>query len=76
MLVLIVIAVSCSRRDPTLEQVTRETLAHRSEVDYSFRNDPDSPFNRDTTIRYDGIKWFPPDPKYYFQSRLYRYERP
>ena len=68
--------VSCSQRDPLAEQFIRETLAHRSEVDAAFRNDPDSPFNRDTSVRYEGIEWFPPDLKYVFHSKLYRYAHP
>ncbi|MBI1803789.1 MAG: DUF1684 domain-containing protein [Ignavibacteriae bacterium] len=75
-LLLTIIVASCSQRNSSTEQIVQETLAHRSEIDSSFRNDPDSPFNRDTSIRYEGIKWFPPDPQFYFRSKLYQYERP
>ncbi len=56
--------------------IVNEILAHRADVDSSFRNDSDSPFNKDASIRFEGIKWFPADIHYYFQSRLYRYETP
>jgi len=65
---------SCSQRDPNADQIIRETMAHRSEVDYFFRSDPESPFNHDTSVRYEGIKWFPPEPEFSFRSKLFRYE--
>jgi len=57
-------------------RIVNEIIAHRSEADSFFRNDPDSPFNKDTTVHYEGIKWFPPDVRYVFRTRLFRYERP
>jgi uncharacterized protein len=63
----------------TVEDSTRiinEILTHRSSVDSSFRSDPQSPFIRDTSIRFTGIKWFAPDLKYYFKSILTKYEKP
>jgi uncharacterized protein (DUF1684 family) len=51
-------------------------MAHRAEVDSEFRFDPHSPFNRDTTIRYEGIKWFPPDVHFHFKSKLYHVDHP
>jgi uncharacterized protein (DUF1684 family) len=55
-------------------RIVNEILAHRAQVDSTFRNDPDSPFNRDSTIHYEGIKWYPPDVRFHFVSRLIRYE--
>jgi uncharacterized protein len=57
-------------------KIVQEILAHRSEVDSAFEHDPSSPFHRDSSIQFTGIKWFPPDIKYYFKSKLYRYEQP
>ena len=57
-------------------RIVNEIVAHRAEADSFFRNDPDSPFNHDSTIHYEGIKWFPPDIRFYFRSRLYRYDNP
>ena len=56
--------------------VIKDILNHREEADTFFRHDPDSPFNRDTSIRYEGIKWYPPDVHFCIESRLYRYDRP
>ncbi len=57
-------------------KIIEEILAHRKEVDSIFQNDPASPFNRDTSVHFKGIEWFPPDVKYYFKSKLYRYKIP
>lgn len=57
-------------------RIVQEILVHRATVDSFFRHDPDSPFQRDTGITYDGIRWFPPDPAFYFQSKLYCYDTP
>lgn len=50
--------------------------AHRAALDSMFRFDPDSPFLRDSTIHYEGIRWFPPDLHYYFRLRLFRASSP
>ena len=57
-------------------RIINEIVAHRSEVDSAFRFDPSSPFKRDSGNNFDGIKWFPPDVRYYFKSKLFRYEKP
>ena len=63
-----------SRKDSI--RIVEEVLNHRKEVDDDFRNNPDSPFNLDSSIRFDGIKWFPPDVNFHFLSRLFRYQTP
>ncbi len=83
LLVLGALLLSCAGR-PKLPLISaadsaaaiRENLAHRKEVDEFFTHDPGSPFRRDTTITYDGIRWFPIDPAYRVTSLLYRYETP
>lgn len=57
-------------------KIIRDILAHRVEVDSAFRNDPTSPFRRDSSVFFTGVKWFPPNLKYYFKSKLYRFEHP
>ncbi len=76
--------ICCGRKSSTVSRwtpedstrIVKEILAHRSGVDSSFRSDPQSPFVRDTSIRFTGIKWFHPNLKYYFTSKLGKYERP
>lgn len=56
--------------------IVQDNITHRSEVDSSFRYLESSPFKRDTTIEYHGIKWFPIDPRYRGISQLHRYANP
>ena len=56
--------------------IVQDNAAHRTEVDHFFRTDPGSPFLRDTTIRYTGVRWFPIDPRYCGLSVLHRYDQP
>ena len=78
-----VILASCSRRPvfPPLSSadstsIVNENLAHRDTVDLFFRNDPGSPFLRDSSIAYHGIQWFPVDPRFCGHSVLHRYADP
>ncbi len=56
--------------------VVQDNLMHRAEVDSFFRFEDGSPFRRDTTIRYHGIRWFPIDVRYRATAVLHRYDRP
>lgn len=85
MLLVLSLAVGCQsqqeHRQPRWSstdslRIVEEVLAHRAAADSFFRNDPDSPFQHDTSITYNGLRWFPPDPDFYLQSKLYRYENP
>jgi len=78
-----VLLSSCAKR-PASKQLTaadsirivQENLAHRAEADSFFRNDPGSPFVRDTTIEYHGVKWFPIDVRFRGVSLVHRYANP
>jgi uncharacterized protein (DUF1684 family) len=54
----------------------QDNQTHRKDVDEFFTHDPGSPFLRDTSIRYDGIRWFPIDPAFRVTSLLHRYANP
>jgi uncharacterized protein (DUF1684 family) len=56
--------------------IVNDNLAHRAEADSFFRYADDSPFKRDTTIEYHGIKWFPIDVRFRSVSLLHRYAKP
>ena len=45
-------------------------------MDSFFVYDPGSPFKRDSSITYTGIKWYPVDPRYAVRSAIHRYENP
>src|SRR6266404_5290746 len=82
-LLLLLLADGCARRlqTPSLSpqdslRIVGQILTHRAEADSFFRSSPDSPFNRDTTIRYRGISWYPPDVRFTVRSLLFRYANP
>lgn len=56
--------------------IVEENVKHRAAMEEFFRSSPDSPFQRDTTIHYDGIKWYPINPYFRGRSVLHRFERP
>jgi uncharacterized protein (DUF1684 family) len=77
------LAGSCARKPhvPPLSPsdsaaIVQENIAHRTEVDEFFRTDTASPFLRDTTTRYHGIRWFPIDPRFRGHSLLHQYAAP
>ena len=67
-----VLATGCSRKPPLPVLTSADSLAivqdnlrHRESMDEYFRTSPSSPFSRDTSITYQGIRWFPIDaPEY------------
>ncbi len=83
-LMLVLLLGSCAREKnglPPLSPadslaIARDNTVHRAQVDEFFGSDPDSPFQRDTSISYHGLKWFPVNPRYCVHSVLHRYEHP
>jgi uncharacterized protein len=76
-------AFSCTQqvRLPALSaadslKIATENQAHRESVDEFFRTDPGSPFRRDSSIAYHGLRWFPINPRYRALSILHRYDHP
>ncbi len=74
--------ISCKPRDERLRvstsdsvAIVRDNLAHRAAVE-DFMKGPDSPFGRDTTVEFHGIKWFPINPVFRGKSVLHRYDDP
>lgn len=56
--------------------IVQENIRHREEMDDFMGNSPDSPFRRDTSIAFHGLKWFPVNPYYRGRSVLHRYADP
>jgi uncharacterized protein (DUF1684 family) len=56
--------------------IVRNNLTHRANADSSFRSGEGSPFLRDTTIRFTGLRWFPVNVRYRGESILHRINRP
>lgn len=80
---LTLVLASCSKRPslPALSPADRasivnDNIAFRAEQEVSFKEDENSPFNRDTSISFHGLRWFPVDPRYRVHSVLHRYDTP
>jgi uncharacterized protein (DUF1684 family) len=79
-IVLSALLASCTSK-PELRAVTQTdsvailtaNIQYRAEVDSFFRYDSGSPFQRDTTIAYHGIRWFPINVHFKVASILHRY---
>jgi uncharacterized protein (DUF1684 family) len=78
-----IVCSSCGRRDglPPISPadslaILEDNTMHRAEVDAFFRKDPASPFVRDTSIQYHGLKWFPVNPAFRGESVLHLYADP
>lgn len=77
LLVTALITSSCkeSRLDsPEMKKYVDELMNERKEKDYSFQFDTDSPFNRDTTITFNPLKYFEPNPDFIFKSKLIQFD--
>ena len=73
----------CARPQPPVRlsaadslAIVKENASHRASVDSFFVYDPGSPFKRDSSITYTGIKWYPIDSRYTVRSAIHRYETP
>ncbi|MCX8057124.1 MAG: DUF1684 domain-containing protein [Ignavibacteria bacterium] len=74
-LVLALIFISCSNKKINPEYL-KEIEEYRARKDSSFRYDPNSPFNRDKSVKFTGLKYFEVNPDFVFKSKLYRYALP
>ena len=83
-LLALLLAAGCTGKEPRLPALSAadsatiidENLAHRDAMDLFFQTDPSSPFMRDTSVDYNGIRWFPINPLYRGTSMLHRYANP
>jgi len=75
LLLLVLLFASCSKKsvDP---QYLKEIEDYRKQIDSTFRYSPDSPFKRDTTVKFTGLKYFDVNPDFVFKSKLYKYAIP
>lgn len=59
---------------PEQEQYIKEIETKRGEKDNEFRNDPSSPFNAKSKVRFEPLKYYDVDPAFVFKSKLTGYE--
>lgn len=57
-------------------RIAGEIAAHREAADDFFRNDPDSPFRRDSAAHFAAINWYPADLRFRFECELHRVDPP
>lgn len=70
-----VILLSCGRTYTPEQQAYITSIEQsRQEKDGWMKNDPSSPFNKDSSITFAPLKYFPVDPDFVFQSKLLEYE--
>jgi uncharacterized protein (DUF1684 family) len=69
-----IIAFSPSAADSAA--ILADIDAYRKAANEYFATDPTSPFMRDTSIVFTGLRWFPPDAGFVVKSRLYRFDTP
>jgi len=60
--------------DPEIKEYIEELIKERKEKDYSFQFEISSPFNRDTTITFEPLNYFDPNPEFIFKSKLFKYD--
>lgn len=70
-----VLLISCSKKEINPEYL-KEIESYRAQKDSFFRFDPNSPFNRDKSVKFTGLKYFDVNPDFVFKSKLYRYAIP
>lgn len=59
---------------PEMKKYIDDLTKERKEKDYSLQFDINSPFNRDTTITFNPLNYYEPNPEFIFKSRLIVYD--
>jgi len=77
-LALIILILSCRDHQsimPLDEQYLNELKKEREKKDWELKNDPHSPFNMDSTAKWEALKYFEPSSEFIFKSKLYKNEK-
>ncbi len=73
-ILLSVLFISCGdKHSPDEKKYVQEVQQYRQEKNDYMRNNPESPFNQDSTIKFEPLNYYPVDPAFVFKSRLYEY---
>jgi uncharacterized protein (DUF1684 family) len=65
---------SCGRKQSPEEQnYIQEVQQYRQEKDDYMKNNPTSPFNQDSMIQFEPLKYYDVNPAFVFESKLYEY---
>ena len=60
--------------NPEMQAYTAELIKERKEKNYSLQFDQTSPFNVDTSVTFNPLNYYEPNPDFIFKSRLFIYE--
>lgn len=60
--------------DPQMKAYIDSLIKERKEKDYSLQFDINSPFNRDTTVTFNPLNYYEPNPDFVFKSKLFKYD--
>ncbi len=60
--------------DPEMKAYIDSLIKERKEKDYSLQFDINSPFNRDTTVTFNPLNYYEPNPDFVFKSKLFKYD--
>jgi uncharacterized protein (DUF1684 family) len=71
---LSILFFSCGeKRNPEETRYINEVEQYRKEKNDYMKNNPDSPFNQDTTIQFEPLNYYDVDTGFVFKSRLFVY---
>jgi uncharacterized protein (DUF1684 family) len=57
------------------EQYIKSVERERAAKDTAFMIEPDSPFKRDSSVRFEPLHYYPVDPAFVFHGRIIRYDK-
>lgn len=78
-LMIILLFISCDKevpQTPEMKEYVEKLLKERAEKDSTFKSEPHSPFNRDTTIEFENLKYYEPNTAFIFKSKLHYNDKP
>lgn len=75
---LLLLMISCNDRQkivPLDETYIIDLKSERESKDLELANDPNSPFNMDSSANYEPLKYFDPTSEFIFKSKLFKNEK-
>ena len=73
-LFLVVVLSGCGKNySPEQKEYIAKVEKERADKNDWMKNDPSSPFNRKSNVKFHDLKYFDVDPAFVFQSKLYEY---
>ncbi len=71
---LSILFFSCGKKlSPAEEQYIKQVQQYRQEKNDYMKDNPASPFNQDSLVKFQPLNYYPVDPDFVFKSKLYEY---